>query len=243
LKLLQGRAPFSTHRLNSSDASTVTSSESEIAASLAVALVLLGTLKQIDISFAGAFVHLHGSALEPLSGLQSLTIDSDMMTGGSATAVSCMSAMSSLYLLSGRIHADERCMQKLSPVVSQLTQLRELQLPDFLQLNSEREAVSLAVVLRACSRLSKLQLSVDGLQEMPVQTTASALTQLVELRSFHLTVKGWYAAALRCAVQCSLVDLGTYDPAHSGRICARTELSNTTQMLVHWFRLISFEPV
>lgn len=97
LKLLEGRTPSTSHP---------TTSTNDIAPSLATALVLLGNLQHIDLSFAGAFVHLHCSALDPLSNGRSLTIDSDMMTGGNATSVSCMTAVSSLYLLSGRMQAE-----------------------------------------------------------------------------------------------------------------------------------------
>jgi hypothetical protein len=40
-------------------------------------------------------------------------------------------------------------------------------------------------------------------------------------------------------LHCSFVYPATYDPARSGRINVRTELSNTTQVQVHWFAPIS----
>jgi hypothetical protein len=43
-------------------------------------------------------------------------------------------------------------------------------------------------------------------------------------------------------VQYSPVYPATYDPARLGRINTRTELSNTTPKLVHWFVPISFGP-
>jgi hypothetical protein len=167
--------------------------------SLAIALALLGSIKEISLlsSFQSASVFapinlfpLNGFELESLSHLRSLTVDSEVLMEGDATAIARMSALSSLCTPSEFIHtrADGQCMQKLAPIVSQLTQLKELELPNRLQLDREQEVVCLAVVLRACSLLNKLRLSVDQRESISLQPIASALDQLAELKSLQLTV-------------------------------------------------------
>jgi hypothetical protein len=197
--LRHARNLSSTTLVKPSEVLSVSQRDSETVLSLAIALSLIGSIKDINLlsCFQSAsdftpvsLFPLDGFELESLAHLRSLAIDSEVLMEGDATAIAHMSALTSLRTSSKFMHsrADGQCMHKLAPIVSQLTQLKELELPNRLQLDREQEVVCLAVVLQACSLLNKLRLSVDQRESMSLQPIAYALDQLASLKSLHVTV-------------------------------------------------------
>jgi hypothetical protein len=93
-------------------------------------------------------------------------------------------------------------------------------------------------------------ISTSALFHIPPRARTSKFVVLYLLRSQEyvlslLSVQ--QVVAMSCntehsSVQNSLIYPATYESARLGRINARTGLSNTTQMLVHWFVPTSFGP-
>lgn len=127
-----------------------------------------------------------------------------------------MTALTALHLRSGRIDPGLQCMQQLHTVLSHLPQLRELSLPDNLDLEIESEAASLAATLHACTELRKLELTVNGLSTA-AETLGPPLKNLRRMQVLKMTVSGWYACTILDPIEESTSRLVCWDKDPNNR--------------------------